>query len=80
MFNWGFLHDIEWKQHQTSSIKNLQLIRGRRNLVAVGYPTAVFVSDLSYFALFATKTKPHYVEMVLIVVGGEVAGRVKRAG
>ena len=38
-----------------------------RNLVAVGYHTVVFVSDLSYFALFATKQNPHYVEMVLIV-------------
>ena len=42
------------------------------------------MSDLSYFALFATKTKPHYVEMVLIVTGGGgeplKTGRVKRAG
>ena len=43
-----------------------------RNLVAVGFPTAVFVSDLSYFALFATKQNPHYVEMVLIVTVAEL--------
>ena len=42
-----------------------------RNLVAVEYPTAVFVSDLSYVALFATKQNPHYVEMVLIVTVSE---------
>ena len=47
------------------------------NLVAVGYPTAVFVSDLSYFALFATKQNPHYVEMVLIVLGRYVRGNEK---
>ena len=68
---WSFLCVYLSRSHQSSRPKTYSSSALVRNLVAVGYPTAVFVSDLSYFALFATKQNPHYVEMVLIVTVAE---------